>query len=175
MRATPCWILQVALFTRAWIEIKIYFVVGNVVDVALFTRAWIEIDNQKRQGSDFRVALFTRAWIEITTGFIKTFPKKVALFTRAWIEILSSPSEVARKMSPSSRGRGLKCQLCDKNIQWPHVALFTRAWIEIRRSRKIDGWNVCRPLHEGVDWNTFRRKLWITAYWSPSSRGRGLK
>ncbi len=34
----------VALFTRAWIEIKYDISVANAMNVALFTRAWIEID-----------------------------------------------------------------------------------------------------------------------------------
>ena len=39
-----CIVFVVALFTRAWIEIK-YFVLRYIpYQVALFTRAWIEID-----------------------------------------------------------------------------------------------------------------------------------
>ena len=33
--------------------------------VALFTRAWIEIKSQKVKENRLQVALFTRAWIEI--------------------------------------------------------------------------------------------------------------
>ena len=33
--------------------------------VALFTRAWIEIRHRKAMNDCFFVALFTRAWIEI--------------------------------------------------------------------------------------------------------------
>ncbi len=33
--------------------------------VALFTRAWIEIKSQKGKENRLQVALFTRAWIEI--------------------------------------------------------------------------------------------------------------
>ena len=36
--------VNVALFTRAWIEIKIGKVSKILSHVALFTRAWIEID-----------------------------------------------------------------------------------------------------------------------------------
>ena len=36
------------------------------MQVALFTRAWIEIDNCDIVTKDGAVALFTRAWIEIT-------------------------------------------------------------------------------------------------------------
>ncbi len=35
------------------------------VNVALFTRAWIEIENHKILADLGKVALFTRAWIEI--------------------------------------------------------------------------------------------------------------
>ena len=35
---------QVALFTRAWIEIALINRIAEVKVVALFTRAWIEID-----------------------------------------------------------------------------------------------------------------------------------
>ena len=34
--------LQVALFTRAWIERTIFVVFTPIFNVALFTRAWIE-------------------------------------------------------------------------------------------------------------------------------------
>ena len=36
----------VALFTRAWIEIKTLSLVHNRIFVALFTRAWIEIQDK---------------------------------------------------------------------------------------------------------------------------------
>ena len=35
--------------------------------VALFTRAWIEIRSEAHLLQSLRVALFTRAWIEIKT------------------------------------------------------------------------------------------------------------
>ena len=38
---------KVALFTRAWIEIKTDMLKRIIVRVALFTRAWIEISNAK--------------------------------------------------------------------------------------------------------------------------------
>ena len=37
------YILQVALFTRAWIEMFIFIIMYAQTVVALFTRAWIEI------------------------------------------------------------------------------------------------------------------------------------
>ena len=55
--------------------------------VALFTRAWIEIDCQRNPDSDRSVALFTRAWIEIAISYSDYSAESVALFTRAWIEI----------------------------------------------------------------------------------------
>ena len=56
---------QVALFTRAWIEIipRVHRLIGVIV--ALFTRAWIEISRSFETFVLFAVALFTRAWIEI--------------------------------------------------------------------------------------------------------------
>ena len=56
---------NVALFTRAWIEIARYLTKKASVRVALFTRAWIEIYYPKIMYEYHHVALFTRAWIEI--------------------------------------------------------------------------------------------------------------
>ena len=56
---------QVALFTRAWIEIKSAIYVAIIDYVALFTRAWIEMAKLSRIYLSTSVALFTRAWIEI--------------------------------------------------------------------------------------------------------------
>ena len=99
------------------------------------------------------VALFTRAWIEISFAVATADVTIVALFTRAWIEIIHICEQLALKMSPSSRGRGLKfimliniihvmlspssrgrglkslCPCCRSCCSV--VALFTRAWIEI--------------------------------------------
>ena len=55
----------VALFTRAWIEIKSFQPILGVAMVALFTRAWIEILSFVTMYNLAFVALFTRAWIEI--------------------------------------------------------------------------------------------------------------
>ena len=57
--------------------------------VALFTRAWIEMMSLEKATDLTVVALFTRAWIEIMTNAQKEAQKYVALFTRAWIEIFS--------------------------------------------------------------------------------------
>ena len=78
---------RVALFTRAWIEIKSSELLSPSPSVALFTRAWIEIlifflysyfisRRPLHEGVDWNlpcfcvnhsicVALFTRAWIEM--------------------------------------------------------------------------------------------------------------
>ena len=40
------------------------------MDVALFTRAWIEIEKNRLDKTTYLVALFTRAWIEIKDEFI---------------------------------------------------------------------------------------------------------
>ena len=79
-----------------------------------------------------RVALFTRAWIEIFDYFFYCLVSNVALFTRAWIEIsYVHCNSIKRKMSPSSRGRGLKSFFIPYGGSVKTVALFTRAWIEI--------------------------------------------
>ena len=68
-RITPTTIYcNVALFTRAWIEISVNIFVVKVVYVALFTRAWIEIKFRANRAGGGAVALFTRAWIEIDMG-----------------------------------------------------------------------------------------------------------
>ena len=59
---------QVALFTRAWIEIKSPFGGLGYCFVALFTRAWIEMTLSLSGFKYPSVALFTRAWIEITAS-----------------------------------------------------------------------------------------------------------
>ena len=143
---------QVALFTRAWIEMitndsntlsitspssrgrglkfEDLKMRGQVLTVALFTRAWIEIAIRRSTSPKILVALFTRAWIEIYPSARFNSACSVALFTRAWIEI-----GTANPMNP----HGL-------------VALFTRAWIEIA---------ICCAAALSMK--------------SPSSRGRGLK
>ena len=55
----------VALFARAWIEIKYHVLESKSEYVALFARAWIEITWQSNTVHIFVVALFARAWIEI--------------------------------------------------------------------------------------------------------------
>ena len=76
--------------------------------VALFTRAWIEISRTSEDFKGVRVALFTRAWIEIKSAIYVAIKHYVALFTRAWIEMALINRIAEVKVSPSSRGRGLK-------------------------------------------------------------------
>ena len=119
------------------------------------------------------VALFTRAWIEMFNFALVLHNTSVALFTRAWIEISSAKDDVKKVLSPSSRGRGLKCKfglhiwvakfvalftrawieifVLYSVIGCAGVALFTRAWIEIYAHEQVCTTYVCRPLHEGVD------------------------
>ena len=58
-------LLQVALFTRAWIEMPFLSSLLFLKCVALFTRAWIEIHGVTCPDPELYVALFTRAWIEM--------------------------------------------------------------------------------------------------------------
>ena len=99
----------------------------------------------------------------------------VALFTRAWIEIDMTMTVFLKMLSPSSRGRGLKCGTITENIKSGLVALFTRAWIEIKSK------TVLLLILKKVALFT---RAWIeiplprrarAEALSPSSRGRGLK
>ena len=63
----------VALFTRAWIEMKCLFYCHTLKIVALFTRAWIEINLYSLVDGQTYVALFTRAWIEIAMEIAERF------------------------------------------------------------------------------------------------------
>ena len=142
--------------------------------VALFTRAWIEIRVMKTITSFHSVALFTRAWIEISYISGKFASQSSPSLRGRGLKYFNISFLSRSSMSPSLRGRGLKYKprenfsvplgrplyegvdwnkLSRKVIKWPcHVALFTRAWIEI----------VCL--------------LSLTVFpTSPSLRGRGLK
>ena len=123
--------MEVALFTRAWIEMHKYrcssFSLSSpssrgrglkyckIIGAYIF---WVSPSSRGRGlkscgtngvNNDKNVALFTRAWIEIISRFPVTVQKFVALFTRAWIEIFAHPP-CTFLSSPSSRGRGLKCK-----------------------------------------------------------------
>ena len=64
---------EVALFTRAWIEIFFLPFARPICAVALFTRAWIEIFQLGQTFCPIIVALFTRAWIEMPSLVIELF------------------------------------------------------------------------------------------------------
>ena len=101
---------DVALFTRAWIEIwKQHFIVRvpksrplhegvdwNHVEQMEFIMTKTSPSSRGRglkwchllwRSKRLFVALFTRAWIEIDSEYHQKMTNDVALFTRAWIEI----------------------------------------------------------------------------------------
>ena len=142
--------------------------------VALFTRAWIEILKIMLISINIRVALFTRAWIEIAhiypmhnAGDMSPSSRGRGLkLLREILEFLKGPSPSSRgrglkltlgqitseiSVSPSSRGRGLKLLPPPDIDGYNAVALFTRAWIEIGMLGDYSIFDICRPLHEGVD------------------------
>mgnify|MGYP005938576993 CR=1 len=80
----------VALFTRAWIEIKEYNAALNTDSVALFTRAWIEI------------ALITMGALNMGSPSSRGRGLK-------YDEVVI---DCRKDTSPSSRGRGLKYLTC---------------------------------------------------------------
>ena len=97
----------------------------------------------------------------------------VALFARAWIEIKDVTQAEIEEESPSSRGRGLKCNIeifitfkirspssrgrglkytyYQKQYSGYLVALFARAWIEMKKQETKNFNRRGRPLREGVD------------------------
>ena len=124
-------VMKVALFTRAWIEISFLHDVWPILCVALFTRAWIEIVNVNK--SDIRqiVALFTRAWIEILKYVLN------------WSAVICRPFHEGVDWNPFSLtenqtlpGRPFH-EGVDWNMQWASETIA----------------NISRPFHEGVDWN----------------------
>ena len=153
---------NVALFTRAWIEIA--------------QRATIHIDtwSPSSRGRGLKWQRYgqkmVKNWSPSSRGrglkynlkfdgtFILSSPSSrgrglkfskysdlknlvtVALFTRAWIEISDLSFSSSSVLSPSSRGRGLKSLSHSFSSFQQQVALFTRAWIEISGSvyQRID-------------------------------------
>ena len=89
---------------RAWIEIPTSQIHAPSRAVALFMRAWIEIRRSKIiNQSEEVVALFMRAWIEIFATNPYCLLYLVALFMRAWIEISERRLRYSdRVVSPSS-------------------------------------------------------------------------
>ena len=142
-------------------------------DVALFTRAWIEIPTP--HGEVFRrlVALFTRAWIEIPIpSLCRRLNASPSLRGRG-LKYTTTYARWEQNKSPSLRGRGLKCHIICNLTRCAIVALFTRAWIEMLQTSslpvsltspslrgrglklcvlcKVHIFSLCRPLYEGVD------------------------
>ena len=101
--------VEVALFTRAWIEILIITGLIIVIPSPSLRGRGLKYLHIVLFPSCVCVALFTRAWIEIFLPLLQEMWRSVALFTRAWIEI---PRVVRSRSvlieSPSLRGRGLK-------------------------------------------------------------------
>ena len=142
---------RVALFTRAWIEIKIYDY-GDNGDGSPSSRGRglkSRCSSPRSRGS--KVALFTRAWIEIDKKVNCAFSAFVALFTRAWIEITEIAFSYFNDRSPSSRGRGSKSARRYTPLKIKRVALFTRAWIEMFKAIPAQSTISSPSLHEGVD------------------------
>ena len=148
------WQKQVALFTRAWIEINLGFEMSFLLPVALFTRAWIEILQIKPV---------------MPTAKRRPFHEGVD-----W-NMTNTKTPIPTARSPFSRGRGLKFKARAAWTISAQVALFTRAWIEIHLYRPWRTSASSRPFHEGVDWNTIINKINSSTTESPFSRGRGLK
>ena len=122
---------QVALFTRAWIEIILY----NIKYLKYNGRPLHEGVDWNANANFLARDLGSRPLHEGVDWNkwenFQIFYPTVALFTRAWIEIF----------------------LLNFMLSQDNVALFTRAWIEmlIAVSQPYKGER--RPLHEGVDWN----------------------
>jgi len=76
--------------------------------VARLARAWIETMDltAAMYGSD--VARLARAWIETVFWIPVCISTNVARLARAWIETFPMKLTGFRRLSPASRGRGLK-------------------------------------------------------------------
>ena len=78
-------------------------------------------------------------------------------------------------LSPSSRGRGLKCSAPYNHEPPQSVALFTRAWIEMAFDTRSCTFTIASPSSRGRGLKWSCRTLLHNVTMSPSSRGRGLK
>ena len=81
--------ISVALFTRAWIEIRRVRVTKYLNGVALFTRAWIEMFMLSLFISFNRSPSLRGRGLKYKGLNADIVEALVALFTRAWIEILN--------------------------------------------------------------------------------------
>ena len=104
----PLAVLSVALYARAWVEIKrIANLSPHLYPVALYARAWVEILTPVDVPHPPFVALYARAWVEIFICARFDLCPNVALYARAWVEIIAHPDDNdAPRQSPSTRGRG---------------------------------------------------------------------
>ena len=148
---------------------------GRGVEVALFTRAWIETPrtstakpasmspSSRGRGLKQRntVGHNPRGWspssrgrgLKLLRGEGALIGQQVALFTRAWIETTRQRTPaLSTCASPSSRGRGLKQPRC-----------------VIRKARTAS------PSSRGRGLKRMKSLEFQAEIWSPSSRGRGLK
>ena len=80
--------LRVALFTRAWIEIRFVVSEFGIPKSPSSRGRGLKYHITPLKDCYQHVALFTRAWIEIANADYKEILTDVALFTRAWIEML---------------------------------------------------------------------------------------
>ena len=80
-------LFQVALFTRAWIEMYYILSLLQLIGVALFTRAWIEIDYDLSYSNPMMSPSLRGRGLKYVVLCDSWYLKRVALFTRAWIEI----------------------------------------------------------------------------------------
>ena len=65
-------ILDVALYARAWVEIKVFADLDLFGAVALYARAWVEMHGVLVAWAALLVALYARAWVEISARRIRT-------------------------------------------------------------------------------------------------------
>ena len=123
---------SVALFTRAWIEILIFFLYSNFMSVALFTRAWIEIHLQY-QTLFYMLRRPLHEGVDWNTSKINIliYGDPSPSSRGRGLKYSVVPPVLLLNWSPSSRGRGLKYSLPKVANTHQDVALFTRAWIEM--------------------------------------------
>ena len=152
-------------------NIKIFI----ALEVALFTRAWIEIRWRNMKRKILNVALFTRAWIEIIgTALASASRESRPLYEGVdWndlLDFLKLPN-MCRPLYEGVDWNDLLDFLKLPNMCRPlYEGVDWNQWRNIKRKTLN-----CRPLYEGVDWNI---RVWYNIdneTRSPSLRGRGLK
>ena len=133
-----CFLLFVALFRRAWIEIHFIIILPYDWNVALFRRAWIEIEELS-----FCLNLFScRSLQESVNWNLFHLDNIILHFCRSLQESVNW-NDISRRMgrrrikSLSSGERELKSSNACSKSSTLSVALFRRAWIEIGHKIKI--------------------------------------